>query len=81
MCFQLELLQGFQILIVCLSKFRFQLFQMVQKIEKHVSSADFCLWNVGAIAGVLGHPAILPSDSRIPLTMGEYVNLSILGHT
>lgn len=35
----------------------------------------------GYPTGVLGHPAILPSDSRIPLTMGEYVNLSILGHT
>ena len=32
-------------------------------------------------AGVLGPHAILPSDSRIPLTMGEYVNLSLLGHT
>jgi len=34
----------------------------------------------GYPTGVLG-PAILPSDSRIPLTMGEYVNLSLLGHT
>merc|ERR1712127_398767 len=33
----------------------------------------------GYPAGILG-PAILQSDSRIPLTMAEYINLQILGH-
>lgn len=30
--------------------------------------------------GVLG-PAILPSNSRLPLTMGDYINLSCIGHS
>jgi len=31
-------------------------------------------------SGVLG-PAILPSNSRLPLTMGDYINLSCIGHS
>jgi len=30
--------------------------------------------------GVLG-PAILPSNSRLPLTMGDFINLSCIGHS
>jgi len=39
----------------------------------------------GLPSGIAGYPAgvvgILPSENRLPVTMGDFINLSLLSHT